>query len=397
MKFRIQNSKFKIISIGYLTTVLGLFFYSFTQVDLGLTLSRASIYQYFEKRFQYIGYFNRPLSSLFYILILLFLFVFYVLILIQINKNKISRKTLWVIILITTAILTFSYNAFSYDLFNYIFDAKIFTHYNLNPYLFKPLDFPKDPMLSFMHWTHRTYPYGPVWLGLTIPFSFIGFNYFLPTFFLFKILVSASFVGTVFYMEKILNLINPKNTLFNIAFFALNPLILIEVLVSSHNDMPMMFLAILAIYLAIKNKWFLGFIIMVLSALTKQVTALLIIPFVFFWGFTYFKKQFSIINFIKSCLLFSIIGFIYVLTKIEIQPWYFLWIFVFIPLLNFNKTVIFFVNGIIIGLLLRYLPFIYYGNWDGIVINLKLYVTLAAPILSLFVLTATNFLGKTKK
>jgi len=304
---------------------------------------------------------------------------------------------LWVIILITTAILTFSYNAFSYDLFNYIFDAKIFTHYNLNPYLFKPLDFPKDPMLSFMHWTHRTYPYGPVWLGLTIPFSFIGFNYFLPTFFLFKILVSASFVGTVFYMEKILNLINPKNTLFNIAFFALNPLILIEVLVSSHNDMPMMFLAILAIYLAIKNKWFLGFIIMVLSALTKQVTALLIIPFVFFWGFTYFKKQFSIINFIKSCLLFSIIGFIYVLTKIEIQPWYFLWIFVFIPLLNFNKTVIFFVNGIIIGLLLRYLPFIYYGNWDGIVINLKLYVTLAAPILSLFVLTATNFLGKTKK
>jgi len=397
VKFRIQNSKFKIISIGYLTTVLGLFFYSFTQVDLGLTLSRASIYQYFEKRFQYIGYFNRPLSSLFYILILLFLFVFYVLILIQINKNKISRKTLWVIILITTAILTFSYNAFSYDLFNYIFDAKIFTHYNLNPYLFKPLDFPKDPMLSFMHWTHRTYPYGPVWLGLTIPFSFIGFNYFLPTFFLFKILVSASFVGTVFYMEKILNLINPKNTLFNIAFFALNPLILIEVLVSSHNDMPMMFLAILAIYLAIKNKWFLGFIIMVLSALTKQVTALLIIPFVFFWGFTYFKKQFSIINFIKSCLLFSIIGFIYVLTKIEIQPWYFLWIFVFIPLLNFNKTVIFFVNGIIIGLLLRYLPFIYYGNWDGIVINLKLYVTLAAPILSLFVLTATNFLGKTKK
>jgi len=397
VKFRIQNSKFKIISIGYLTTVLGLFFYSFTQVDLGLTLSRASIYQYFEKRFQYIGYFNRPLSSLFYILILLFLFVFYVLILIQINKNKISRKTLWVIILITTAILTFSYNAFSYDLFNYIFDAKIFTHYNLNPYLFKPLDFPKDPMLSFMHWTHRTYPYGPVWLGLTIPFSFIGFNYFLPTFFLFKILVSASFVGTVFYMEKILNLINPKNTLFNIAFFALNPLILIEVLVSSHNDMPMMFLAILAIYLAIKNKWFLGFIIMVLSALTKQVTALLIIPFVFFWGFTYFKKQFSIINFIKSCLLFSIIGFIYVLTKIEIQPWYFLWIFVFIPLLNLNKTVIFFVNGIIIGLLLRYLPFIYYGNWDGIVINLKLYVTLAAPILSLFVLTATNFLGKTKK
>ena len=395
IKYKVLSIKYYLI--GYFLTIVGLFFYSFTQVDLSLTLSRVSIYQYFEKGFQYIGFFNRPLSALFYVLILLFLFIFYALILFKVNKNKVDRRKLWTIILITTVVLTFSYNAFSYDLFNYIFDAKIFTHYNLNPYLFKPLDFPKDPMLSFMHWTHRTYPYGPVWLGLTIPFSFIGFNYFLPTFFLFKILVSASFVGTVFYMEKILNLINPKKTLFNIAFFALNPLILIEVLVSSHNDMPMMFLAILAIYLAIKNKWLLGFIIMVLSALTKQVTALLIIPFVFFWGFTYFKKQFSITNFIKFCLLFSIIGFVYVLTKIEVQPWYFLWIFVFLPLLNLNKAILFFVNGIIIGLLLRYLPFLYYGNWDGIVINLKLYVTLAAPMLSLFALAATNFLGKTKK
>jgi len=86
-----------------------------------------------------------------------------------------------------------------------------------------------------------------------------------------------------------------------------------------------------------------------------------------------------------------------VLTKIEVQPWYFLWIFIFIPLLNLNKTIIIFVNGVIIGLLLRYLPFIYFGNWDGIVINLKLYVTLAVPMLSLLTLAATNLLWKTRK
>jgi len=392
-----QDSKFKFFSAGYLVSVMALFFYSFTQVDLSLTLSRASIYQYFEKGFQYIGFFNRSLSALFFVLILLFLFIFYALILFEVSKNKIDRKRLWTIILLTSVILTFSYNAFSYDLFNYIFDAKIFTHYNLNPYLFKPLDFPKDPMLSFMHWTHRTYPYGPVWLGITIPLSFAGLNYFLPTFFLFIILVSASFVGTVIYIKKILNLINPKKALFNVTFFALNPLVLFEVLVSSHNDMPMMFFAILAIYLAIKNKWSLGFIIMILSALTKQVTAFLIIPFVFFRVLTYFKKNFLITTFIKSCLLFSVLGFIYVLTKIEVQPWYFLWIFIFIPLLNLNKTIIIFVNGVIIGLLLRYLPFIYFGNWDGIVINLKLYVTLAVPMLSLLTLAATNLLWKTRK
>jgi hypothetical protein len=396
------NIKNKILSIkyyfiGYVLSVIGLFLYSFTQVDLSLTLSRASIYQYIEKGFQYIGFFNRPLSSLFYILILLFLFIFYALILIKINKDKISRKTLWVIILITTGILTFSYNAFSYDLFNYIFDAKIFTHYGLNPYSFMALDFPKDPMLSFMHWTHRTYPYGPIWLGLTIPVSFLGLNYFLPTFFLFKILVSASFIGTVFYIEKILNSVAPKKALFNIAFFALNPLLLIEVLVSSHNDMPMMFFAILAIYLAIKHRWLLGFFVLVLSALTKQVTVFLIVPYVLFWGMTFLRKKFSEAILIKSFVLFIILGFIYVLTKIEVQPWYFLWIFTLVSLLNLNKFIILFVNGIIVGLLLRYLPFIYYGNWDGIVINLKLYVTLIAPALSLVALGLLSLPGKVKR
>ena len=327
-------TKYNILFTGYLLSVLGLFLYSFTQVDLGLTFSQNSFYQGVYKYFQYVGYFDRPLSTNLYILILFLLFLFYILILVAINKNKINRRQFWIIVLVTSGVLTFSYNAFSYDLFNYIFDAKIYTHYNLNPYMYKALDFPNDPMLSFMRWTHRTYPYGPAWLFLTIPVSFIGSNIFIVTFYLFKMLTTVCFLGTVYYIEKIVKILNPKKSLFNAAFFALNPLILIEVLVSSHNDTSMMFFAILAVYLFINTKWQTGFITILFSALIKQVTTLLLIPFVIFYISKYFKKTVSNELFIKLCLLFNIVGFIYVLTQIEVQPWYFLWIFPFIALLS---------------------------------------------------------------
>ena len=123
-----------------------------------------------QKFFQQIGYFNRPLSAVLYSVIVISMFTFYILFLKLARVNLINKKQLWILILITTAILTFSYNAFSYDLFNYIFDAKIVTFYQQNPYIHKALDYLGDPMLSFMHWTHRYYPYGPIWLALTIPF-----------------------------------------------------------------------------------------------------------------------------------------------------------------------------------------------------------------------------------
>src|SRR5258706_5338006 len=176
----------KAIFAFYCLTIVCLFFYSYTQVDLSLTLSRISIWQGIEKSFQYVGYFQRPLSTYLYSGILIALFVSYIFLLIAVHKNVLSRKTLWILIIGTAIVLTFSYNAFSYDLFNYIFDAKIITHYSQNPYMHMALDFPHDPMLSFMHWTQRTYPYGPAWLLVTAPLSFIGLQFFLPTFFLFK-------------------------------------------------------------------------------------------------------------------------------------------------------------------------------------------------------------------
>jgi len=96
----------------------------------------------------------------------------------------------------------FSYNAFSYD-YSTIFDARIISHYQLNPYFHRPSDFVGDPMLNFHALDSAHYPYGPSWLVLTVPLTFIGMDYFLPTFFLFKILMALSFLGSCYLIYKI--------------------------------------------------------------------------------------------------------------------------------------------------------------------------------------------------
>lgn len=388
---------FRFLKIGYLISVLALFLYSFTQVDLSLTLSRASIFQLIEKNFQYIGYFNRPLSLYIYLIILFFLFLFYFLILLEVFKKKIAKKDIWFLIISTSIILTFSYNAFSYDIFNYIFDAKIFTYYHLNPYEFKALDFPKDPMLSFMHWTHRTYPYGPFWLVLTVPFSFIGLNFFLPTFYLFKILAMTFFLGTVFVLSKITDKLFPNNNSLNVAFFALNPLVLTEVLVSAHNDISMIFFALLGIYFVLDRKWLPAIAAIVISYLIKQVTVVILVPILMYYFLYTVNKKLSFDHFVKIIIVFMMGAFAYVLTKLEVQPWYFLWVFSFLPLIKLNKWIIAVSSGISLGLLLRYAPFIYFGDWSGISIPLRLYATIITPFVFGAVLLIFTFFNKKKK
>src|SRR5579859_4391082 len=266
----------KLVAILYLVVVFSLFLYSYTQVDLSLTLSRTSIYQSIEKFFQHIGFYQRPFSAILYGIILLLLFGFYLIFLRWANKKVLSRSYIWMLIIVTTLLVTFSYNAFSYDLFNYIFDAKIITHYHQNPWIHKALDYPGDPMLSFMRWTHRVYPYGPLWLVLTVPLSFIGFQFFTPTFFFFKLLMVSSFVTSAYFIGKIFQKINPKKETLGLTFFGLQPLLLIECLVSAHIDVVMFVFALWSIYLLLNKRYIYSGILLLFSIGIKFATVFLV-------------------------------------------------------------------------------------------------------------------------
>lgn len=368
MNDRSQNEKrivpTKSFLVLYLLLTILLFLYSFTQVDLGLTLTRTSVLTTIQHAFQYIGYFQRPLSTSIYLAIILFLFGLYIWSLKLVIQKQITKKLVWLIIFCVSVVLVFSYNAFSHDIFNYIFDARIVTYYKENPYFKKALDYPNDPMLAFMHWTHRTYPYGPTWLFITIPLSFLGFSFFFPTLLLFKVISGLSYIGSAYLIAKIIRYINEKYELLSLTFFALNPLVLIESLVSGHNDIVMMFLLLVSILFLINKRFIWSFIFLFLSIGIKYATGFLLPIYVAIW---LFKKNESTTIWQNIFLIFIVAMFFALgaaILRTQFQPWYLLFVIPLVSLVAQKQYILVPTIFLSFGALLNYVPYLYWGNWN---------------------------------
>lgn len=365
---------------GYILASIGLFLYSYTQVDLGLTLSRVSIYQAIQKAFQHVGYFDRPLSAALYLQLVAVFFVLYGILLNSIKKHTLSIKAFWWIVGITTGILIFSYPAFSYDMFNYMFTAKTVLVYQKNPYLVIPLQFTGvEPWLSFMHWTHLPTAYTPLWIFLTLPAYLLGFGYFLAIMWNIKILVAACYIITIIYIGKILGKLEPGKRLLGMAIIAFNPLVIFETLVSGHNDMVMMAIVMVAYYLYLIKKRWASWFVLSLSVAAKLMTIFLI-P-VFFVGWQR-----------KLALWMMILAFLAVSTQREILGWYVVWLVPFYALLPSLEWALIVGTGLSFGLLLTYAPFFYFGNYDPPVATIKFWVMVTPVILSLVWVVVRNLI-----
>lgn len=362
-----SNKTFAWLVSVYGAVSLLLFFYSFTQIDLNLILVSHPFIHAIQKPFIYIGYFQRTLSMSFFLILLLSFFSLFLLTLRSITRKTIGKREVIMIITVVTAILFLSYPSFSHDIFNYMFDAKIFTEYGDNPYLMRAIDYPQDPWIQFMHWTHRTYPYGPVFLPISIALSFLSFNIFPITLVFFKALMIFSYVGTTYLIYKIVEKTAPPFALASAAFFALNPLVIFETIVSSHHDLVMMFLAFLAVYLFLLKKKVLSFILFLLSVGIKYVS-LSMAP-LYLLGF-------------HPVLLFlgSVAATTTVMLKLGIQPWYLLWALPFAALLYKYKFVRILAIVTSFVFMLRYLPFLLFGEWSAELLQLHNSVTVISVL-----------------
>ena len=283
----------------------------------------------------YIGYHQRQISLVIYVFIIIALFGFHFLFVK--HSNKLNPLKLAFII---AAILMFSYPFLSHDFFNYLFDAKILTYYGQNPYFFKPSDFPADPWLRFMHWTHRTYPYGPVFLILTLPFSYIAVGKLILNYIFFKLLFVFSYLCGVYFFSKL----NRRWAV----IFATHPLVIIEGLVNAHNDLIAVSLAIAGIYFLERKAGILSKIFMLLSGGIKYLTLPLLL----------LSKDNKWLNtVIFGGVMFAVF---YVSLLGDIQPWYFLVVFAFLP---YFEEFVHKLNIFMFGLLFSYFPFIRYGEW----------------------------------
>jgi len=357
---------FGIFSAVYLIILSLLVIYSYSQIDLNLTLSSNSLYQTFQKALIFLGYFNRPVSAAVYTGIIFTLFIFYFLIILAVKKTGFSKKQLFGLIGLSCLVLFLSYPAFSHDIFNYLFDARIVTKYQQNPYFAKALDYPQDLWTRFMHWTHRTYPYGPIWLLLTLPFSYLGFGKFVLTLINFKFLFLLFHLGNLFFIYKIVNKVNPKYTRQALVFYAFNPLIMIESIVSPHNEVMMLFFLLTAIYYGLlEKKYFSGIINLLISAGVKFVTAIYL-PF-----FIFPKQIVRWINVKKILLIMYWVMFVPLVFEIifrEPYPWYFIILIGLGALVSDIYQVRLLTVSISFAALLRYIPYLYYGSYPPFIV-----------------------------
>jgi len=368
----------KISIILYLSSLFSLLIYSYSQVDLNLTLSSNQLYQTFQHQLTYLGYFNRPLSTAIFIAILSSLVIGYWLLVRLASVGKLTTLEIIRLAVITTAVLIFSYPAFSYDIFNYIFDTRILIHHHLNPYQFTALDFPGDLWTRFMHWTHRTYPYGPTWLPLTAIFYLIGFGKFVPTLISFKLLGAISYLVSIFSLNKITSHLKPKTLNLSLALFAFNPLIIIEGLVSAHLDIAMAAIMLLSLGLLVSGKKITSWVLLFISVGIKYAS-LAALPLVF--SLTNKSKQHSFQLFTLSSILISYLLTLAIISQREILPWYFIVPFALTVLVPKTKLTLAIMFALTFGALLRYAPYLYIGDYTPWVLNIRNWLTLVGAVL----------------
>lgn len=361
----------KLIFILYFLLLLLFTIFSYAFIDPNLF--------YLKRLYSGFAFQNRAITTIIFIGFISFLFVFYFSFLQLLNKKILNIHDIKWLIGMTTGILFFSYPAMlSYDIFNYIATAKVLFFYHENPYIIMPIEFTSDPLLLFTHAANKIALYGPVWIGLTSLPHFVNFGNFIPTFFSFKLFIVPFYVITAYLLWKL------SKNIFSVALFALNPLVIIETLVSSHNDIVMMFFALFSFYSIMKKKVLQGILFLILSVFIKYATIFLIPVFIYIALKTLQKQKVDWERIWIISTLLMLVAFFLSPIREEIYPWYAIWFLLFTSLIYSHKLIIYFSIAFSLSLLLRYIPLMLWGTHFGLTPILKTFLTFVPPF---FVLT----------
>jgi hypothetical protein len=313
-----------------------------------------------------------------------------------------SQKKLANYLLLLSLPLILAYNALSYDVFNYIFNGKILVHYKANPHVKVALDYPNDSWTRFMNNTHTAAPYGYGWTTISVIPYILGLGKFLTTWISFKLFSLLAFFISLVVLTEILEKEKVKQRWQKMAILFLNPLFLIEFLGNAHNDLWMIWPALLAIYYAKYRKR--SFLIVLFSfilisfSISIKFSTILLIPFIIY---SLYKDQFKKIKIFSKIYqlvdkyyydLASLLMFLPLFTERSrhFLPWYLSWSLIFYPLLK-NKIwkeilIVFSISSIsrYIPWLIR-LPWMSFGQDMSSLVNQQKIITWIIPAIYLLI------------
>lgn len=294
----------------------------------------------------FVAYYHRPVWTIIFLFLLVSLFALYLYFL------KHHPKT-WIIVA-AAGILVFSYPALTYDLFNYVTTAKVLYTHHENPYIVMPIEIPNEPNLAFTRAANKVALYGPVWLAITAIPHYLGGGNIWATLFAFKLMNALVYLGFAYFIYK------TTKQMTNVVFFALNPLVLIEVIMNGHNDIYMMVLALAGGSVGLIASWFI-----------KGATLPLILV----------RKK----SLVWSYWILAAVFFVIAPIREELYPWYAVWLVTTASLLSFEKHrfIVWFTIVLTFALELRNLPYLWMAYYEGPGPALRIVLT-AVPLIVFF-------------
>lgn len=373
--------------LSWFVVLLTLVIFSYGFIDMNLQLSVNPLFLYLQKPLHTLVFSHRPLTAIVFSVMLFALFGLYVYLFIGADRIFTSWKAiLWRIILMGI-ILVFSYPAFSYDIFNYLTTAKIAYFYRENPYVIMPTEFTGEPYLAFTRAANKVALYGPFWILVTAIPYFLGNGNIWQTILVYKIINFILYALCSFLIYK------TTRSIKNVVFFAFNPLVLIEVLISCHNDVIMMFLMMIGVVM-----WY-----------KKGITNRLVASFGFLGSFCIKGATLAIVPllFLKRLPLNRLLYYAYALMSFvlfvvapfreELYPWYAVWTIVIASFMDIKKhsTIVWFSIILSLALELRHIPYMWMGYYEGPGPVLRFWLTIV-PILIFSMIVIVKRISLTK-
>ncbi|NCN82856.1 MAG: hypothetical protein GW947_02710 [Candidatus Pacebacteria bacterium] len=323
------------------------------------------------------------------------------------SKISLTQTVLWFLLLISP--LLFSYNALSHDVFNYLFNAKMVMVYHANPHVQTALEFATDDWTRFMHNTHTPAPYGYGWTGLSLVPYLLGFGKFTWSWLVFRLFSVASLVLVFVALQQLARRMGKKVSLSDAAVFFLNPLVLIEVVANSHNDLWMLAPALFGLSFLLARKrfslgWRVGISLLLLafSISIKYATVTLLPVWLTILALERFEagsfgrlqarlhipKRFLIVltkgiweRVFRSLPYVAAVSLLLPLFTNQSQqylPWYLTWSLVWLPLISARKWRRFWLVCSIAALL-RYVPWLYVGGYEEQTVQWQKYISWGIP------------------
>lgn len=219
-----------------------------------------------------------------YIAFVLVAFALYGVAVWSLRRVMLSLPVLAVFPVLFIAALLPMYPPTAVDIFHYQADARTLAIHHQNPLIVAP---EVNPYAIGISWAEQPSPYGPAWSLVAAPIAFVTGDHYIAGLLLFKALAGLTLLGCAALIWRIVRRTRPGAETLAVVLFAWNPAILVRVVGNGHNDLLMMFFALLALERAERQHWVAMWPALALSVLVKYVTALLgPMLLLYAWGHT---------------------------------------------------------------------------------------------------------------